>query len=180
MQCFDHEWRYRMKTMTMKAKPRPIGGWILAVVGSLVISGCAQQRPPPVAEPPPPPEEGAPVTAQVAPPPVPPEAVVVSPGPQYVWIGGAWEWQGRWIWVPGRWVVPPRPGVIWVRGTGRVAMAVGPGCPGIGATDNAGQIGGPTSRPSLKTGTSPSPRATRTDPDAAGRRIRGCGRPACS
>ena len=53
--------------------------------------------------------------------PVPPPAVTVetvtpSPGPEYVWVGGQYEWRKRWVWVPGKWVVPPRPHAIWVGG----------------------------------------------------------------
>ena len=42
---------------------------------------------------------------------------VVSPGPDYVWVNGAWAWSGyRWVWVSGHWVLPPEPGVVWVGG----------------------------------------------------------------
>jgi len=55
-----------------------------------------------------------------APPPaVQDEVVVTSPGPGYVWIGGAWEWQGgahSWGWKSGRWERPPREGQTWVAG----------------------------------------------------------------
>jgi outer membrane lipoprotein SlyB len=51
------------------------------------------------------------------PPPAPVETVtVVAPGPDYVWIGGEWVWNGGWVWVGGHWGYPPRPGVIWVSG----------------------------------------------------------------
>jgi hypothetical protein len=59
-------------------------------------------------------------TAQVVigvapPPPVRVGVVGVAPGPGYVWIGGYQRWNGvRYVWVPGRWVLPPRPGVVWV------------------------------------------------------------------
>ena len=37
------------------------------------------------------------------------------PGPEYVWLAGAWDWQGTgWIWVPGRWDRPAERGVKWV------------------------------------------------------------------
>ena len=36
---------------------------------------------------------------QQAPPPAPVETVVVAPGPDYVWIGGEWVWNGGWFWV---------------------------------------------------------------------------------
>jgi outer membrane lipoprotein SlyB len=51
-----------------------------------------------------------------APPPPPYETVVVAPAPGYVWCGGEWAWSGRWVWHGGRWVAPPRHGVVWVTG----------------------------------------------------------------
>jgi uncharacterized protein YcfJ len=41
-------------------------------------------------------------------PPAPlPETVVVAPGPDYVWVEGAWIWLGgRWIWQHGYWHRP--------------------------------------------------------------------------
>jgi hypothetical protein len=58
------------------------------------------------------------VVQQPAPPPPPPQdVVVVQPGPDYIWIAGAYDWSGaRWVWVPGRWEHPARPGAVWVRG----------------------------------------------------------------
>ncbi len=53
-------------------------------------------------------------TVYVAPPPPPVETVYVSPGPGYVWVGGEWEWRGRWVWVGGHWVYPPYPSAVWV------------------------------------------------------------------
>ena len=50
------------------------------------------------------------------PPPAPVETVVVAPGPDYVWIGGEWVWNGRWFWVAGHWGYPPYPQAVWVRG----------------------------------------------------------------
>ena len=44
------------------------------------------------------------------------EPVVVAPGPGFVWIPGAWEWHGRWVWVGGYWATPPHPAAIWVEG----------------------------------------------------------------
>ena len=48
----------------------------------------------------------------------PPAPVVqvrtVSPGARYVWIDGYHRWNGRaYVWVPGRWVVPPYAGAVW-------------------------------------------------------------------
>jgi hypothetical protein len=44
----------------------------------------------------------------------PPEAVVVTPGPAYVWVPGYWSWNGSWVWVAGHYVVPPHPRAVWV------------------------------------------------------------------
>jgi len=52
---------------------------------------------------------------QEAPPPPLTETVVVErPGPDYVWIGGEWVWNGRWFWRAGYWSF--HPGGIWVEG----------------------------------------------------------------
>src|SRR5579872_2486424 len=43
------------------------------------------------------------------------ERRVVAPGPGYVWIGGYHRWDGNaYVWVPGRWELPPRPRARWV------------------------------------------------------------------
>ena len=52
----------------------------------------------------------------VAPPPPQREVVVVRPGPGFVWTPGYWAWNGRWVWVGGQWVRPPRPRAVWVSG----------------------------------------------------------------
>jgi hypothetical protein len=50
------------------------------------------------------------------PPPVRVGVVGVAPGPGYVWVGGYQRWTGSgYVWVAGRWVRPPRAGVIWVQ-----------------------------------------------------------------
>jgi len=60
----------------------------------------------------------APATViQQAPPPAPTETVVVSPGPDYMWVDGEWVWQGGgWIWIGGHWAYPPHPHAVWVVG----------------------------------------------------------------
>ena len=63
---------------------------------------------------PPPPTDSVVVT--VAPPPPPMETIYVAPGPGYMWVAGDWVWRGRWVWVNGRWVLPPYPHAVWVRG----------------------------------------------------------------
>jgi WXXGXW repeat (2 copies) len=48
-------------------------------------------------------------------PPIRHERVLVRPGPNYVWVPGYWRWEGRrYAWIAGTWVLPPRPGAIWV------------------------------------------------------------------
>ena len=51
----------------------------------------------------------------------PPAPVVevrpVAPGPRFAWVDGYHRWDGRaYVWVPGRWALPPRAGVAWVPG----------------------------------------------------------------
>lgn len=51
----------------------------------------------------------------------PPVAIVETlppaPGPAYVWVGGYHHWDGAgYVWVPGRWVLPPRGYAAWVPG----------------------------------------------------------------
>jgi hypothetical protein len=48
----------------------------------------------------------------------PPTQVVETPGPRpyprAVWAGGYWAWRdNRYVWRPGRWVNPPRAGVVY-------------------------------------------------------------------
>ncbi|HEY3756947.1 MAG TPA: YXWGXW repeat-containing protein [Opitutaceae bacterium] len=52
-----------------------------------------------------------------APPPLQTEIVTVSPGPEYVWIGGHWGWSRRhWVWVGGYWAHRHHPGAVWIGG----------------------------------------------------------------
>ncbi|MET0382768.1 MAG: hypothetical protein ABW032_05030, partial [Burkholderiaceae bacterium] len=55
----------------------------------------------------------APVEVLWAPPPMLVEEPPPQPDPEYVWTGGCWAWQGRWIWNAGRWARPPRPRYTW-------------------------------------------------------------------
>jgi len=60
---------------------------------------------------------GAQVYVRVGPPPRPREVVPVNPHPGWVWHEGYHRWDGRrYVWVPGEYVAPPRPGVRWVPG----------------------------------------------------------------
>jgi hypothetical protein len=52
-----------------------------------------------------------------APPAVRVETQTVAPGPEYIWTSGYWRWTGTtYVWVPGTWVVRPRPAAVWVAG----------------------------------------------------------------
>lgn len=57
------------------------------------------------------------VYVRVGPPPPPHQVVVVRPGPAYVWTPGYQSWSGgRYVWVPGRWRMPPAGYRVWVAG----------------------------------------------------------------
>jgi hypothetical protein len=80
-------------------------------------------------QPPPPAPTSAPQAAQPAGDPVQPvvvaeappapvtEEIYTAPGPDFVWIGGAWVWNGAWVWAPGHYVHAPYPGAIWIGGS---------------------------------------------------------------
>jgi WXXGXW repeat (2 copies) len=69
-----------------------------------------------VSSPPPPPTPVEAIEGSEPPPPIV-EQVIVSPGPDYVWISGYWAWHHHhWEWVRGHWDLPPRRGAIWVGG----------------------------------------------------------------
>ena len=51
------------------------------------------------------------------PPPPPREAMVERAHARLVWVPGYYRWTGnRYRWVAGRWVMPPRHGMVWVEG----------------------------------------------------------------
>ena len=54
-----------------------------------------------------------------APPPMQTEVIVASPGPDFLWIGGSWEWHDRWVWSAGRWDRRPYGGARWYAGSHR-------------------------------------------------------------
>ena len=63
------------------------------------------------------PASAARVYVKVAPPAPIAEIRVVAPGPGYAWVGGFHRWDGKaYVWVPGRWALPPRAGGVWVAG----------------------------------------------------------------
>jgi hypothetical protein len=50
-----------------------------------------------------------------APPPPPRRVVVAAPGPGYLWTEGYYRFDGaRYLWMPGRWMRPPRHRSAWV------------------------------------------------------------------
>lgn len=56
---------------------------------------------------------GSVVIAQA--PPAPQQQVISArPSADHVWVEGWWEWRdGRHVWRPGEWVIPPRRGAVW-------------------------------------------------------------------
>jgi hypothetical protein len=45
------------------------------------------------------------------------ESQTVSPGANYLWTRGYWRWNGvTYVWVPGSWVIRPRPAAVYVEG----------------------------------------------------------------
>jgi len=87
---------------------------LLVAAASFFFSGCVV-RERVVYRPPPPALVAGPDEVVVSAPPPPPiqETVVVAPGPGYLWVRGGWVWRDRWVWQPGRWAYPPRPGARW-------------------------------------------------------------------
>jgi len=58
------------------------------------------------------------VVVRYGPPPPRYGVVGVAPGPGYVWAEGFWDWRaGAYVWVPGRWMRPPRARAVWVPGS---------------------------------------------------------------
>ncbi len=57
------------------------------------------------------------IVVGVAPPPVVEEHPGRRPHPGWVWIPGYQRWNGRrYVWVRGRWMMPPRPRAVWIAG----------------------------------------------------------------
>ena len=91
-----------------------IAGTALMATGCVVREEVRYRNPPPpavVVQP-------GPVYGEVyvdsEPPPLREEVITVSPDPAFVWIGGGWFWEGRWVWHGGRWGRPPRIGAVWI------------------------------------------------------------------
>lgn len=54
------------------------------------------------------------VYVQTAPPTPQYETVPASPGSNYYWVGGYWQWNGyRYVWVRGHYAVVPYSGAVW-------------------------------------------------------------------
>jgi hypothetical protein len=97
------------------------GGGYVWIEGRWVVQGPPPPPAPPPqpvyqeAPPPPPPQYGGEVViSQGEPPPPVYERIGPAPGPDYLWIGGHWGWQGRWVWIHGRYERHPH----WHRGGG--------------------------------------------------------------
>ncbi len=73
------------------------------VGGSILVAGTAEAR--------------TRVVVRVRPPAARVEVRVARPGPNHVWVGGHWRWNGRsYAWTSGRWVARPHAGAAWVPG----------------------------------------------------------------
>src|SRR4029077_1824165 len=71
------------------------------------------------------------------PPPLRVETQTVAPGPAYVWTTGYWRWTGTsYVWVPGSWVVRPRPAAVWVAGHWVRGPVFGSGLQATGSKNN--------------------------------------------
>jgi hypothetical protein len=91
-------WEWTGGRWELPAQPGNIwisGQWVARGSGWVWVEGHyqAQMAPPaPVA---------AVEMADVAPPAPIIETVPYAPGPDYFWIGGRWQWNGRWVWLHG-------------------------------------------------------------------------------
>ena len=85
------------------------------VFAGLLGSGAARAGFPPPPPPPPLPGDLHVHIVSEAPPPLRHEVVIARPSDHHVWVSGYWHHGGPgWVWVSGRWVVPPRPHAYWV------------------------------------------------------------------
>src|SRR6516225_3989510 len=109
---------------TLRRAGHPV---VLAILLASLSPATAQQYAPPgyPAQPPAYPGAGQPPAypgpgyagPTTAPPPLQQEAVPPPPpGPAMVWTPGYWNWAGRWVWVPGRYVARPYRHAVWVPG----------------------------------------------------------------
>lgn len=49
------------------------------------------------------------------------EVVTQSPGENFVWQKGHWQWNGSWVWVKGGWIQRPVGGGVYVPGHWRIS-----------------------------------------------------------
>lgn len=90
-----------METGT-KGEHRKMKKWMLALAATALLGASSAF---------------AQVVVRVAPPAPIVEVRPVAPSPRHVWIGGYHRWDGhRYVWVGGRWALPPRRGGVWVPG----------------------------------------------------------------
>lgn len=111
----------RAKNLSLIVRPsRPLS---LAAAAALLLGACVvyprrevvvRQAPPPVVVEQPAYPIGTEIVTDTAPPTPLAEVITAPPAVGYIWIPGAWEWNGRWVWAAGRWAYPPRPGAVWV------------------------------------------------------------------
>ncbi len=60
---------------------------------------------------------GTRVYVRIGPPAAVVETRVAAPGPRHVWVAGYHRWNGQaYVWVPGRWTLPPAHRHKWVAG----------------------------------------------------------------
>jgi hypothetical protein len=71
---------------------------VVALVAGVMVSACEVSVRSPAGE----------VVVSDAPPAALVDPVIASPGPDFVWIGGVWVWQG------GHYERPPHAGAVWV------------------------------------------------------------------
>jgi len=85
-------------------------GATMAMLTGLI--GCTvEERPVVVAEP-----ASVTTTAPEAPPQLREEVLGIAPSPLHVWVPGYWAWHDRWVWIAGRWALPPHRETVWIPG----------------------------------------------------------------
>ena len=91
---------------------------VLALAAPLMLVGCvAHVDPVPTTAAVTTTQYGSAVVVERRPPALRVETHTASPGDRYVWVRGYWRWTGAdYDWVPGRWVIRPRPAATWVEG----------------------------------------------------------------
>lgn len=103
--CFVHNSNMK-KSIIIKS--------LVVAIGLPLLAGCVEREV--YRESPPPPAGEAVVEQPSEPPPSQVEVVPPQPDITFIWVPGAYEWRGRWVWVGGRWASPPHRGAVWIRG----------------------------------------------------------------